>query len=91
MTATTTTASTTGAACKHLADQIKTLMAEIKANQGLIAAQSARVEVLQHAPHPDAKTIHRIQANIKALEHELEDDRNALVILEDEFRMRCGG
>jgi hypothetical protein len=90
MTVTTATASTTGAACKHLAAQIKLLKAEIKAKEGLIAAQTARLEVLQHAPHPDHKTIQRIQASIKGLEHDLEDDRSALAILEDEFRMRCG-
>jgi predicted RNase H-like nuclease (RuvC/YqgF family) len=91
MTLTTTTASTTGTACKHLAAQIKMLKAEIKAKEHLIATQTARVEVLLQAPHPDTKTIHRIQANIQGLEHDLEDDRKALEILEDEFRMRCGG
>ena len=90
MTAPATAASTTGTACKHLADQIKLLKATIKKEEDQIERDTARIQALQHKPHPDSKAIHKLQASIQDLEKKLVDDREKLAIVEDEFTMRCG-
>ena len=86
-----TTARAVTSACAELKRQIKLVKDEIKAEEALRRAQAARLEAIQHQKTPESKKIGKIQARIAAIDADLIEDRATLAILEDEFRMRCGG
>ena len=86
-----TTARAVTSACAAIKRQIKLVKDEIKAEEVLRRAQAARLEALQHQTPPDSQQIGKIKARIAALDADIVEDRGTLDILEDEFRMRCGG
>ena len=56
-----------------------------------IATKTSRLHALQHAAHPDAKAIERLQACIRRIEEELAKDREDLIGDEEDFRVKCSG
>ena len=86
-----TTARAVTSACAELKRQIKLVKDEIKAEEVLRRAQAARLEALQHQTPPDTQQIGKIQGRIAAIDAAIIEDRATLDILEDDFRMRCGG
>lgn len=86
-----TTARAVTSVCTEIKRQITLLKNEIKAEETLRRAQVARLEALQHQTPPDSTQIGKIQARIAAIDAAIIEDRATLDILEDDFRMRCGG
>jgi len=91
MTAPKTAATASGISCNHLAEQIKLTKADIKAEEAHITTKTSRLHALQHAAHPDAKAIERLQACIRRIEEELAKDREDLLGDEEDFRVKCSG
>ena len=86
-----TTARAVTSVCTEIKRQITLVKNEIKAEEALRRAQAARLEALQHQTPPDSTQIGKIQARIGAIDAAIIEDRATLDILEDDFRMRCGG
>jgi hypothetical protein len=86
-----TTARALSPVCAGIKRQITLVKNEIKAEEALRRAQAARLDALQHQTPPDSTQIGKIKERIAAIDADIIDNRAVLDILEDDFRMRCGG
>ncbi|MGO1080168.1 hypothetical protein [Inquilinus sp. CA228] len=75
--------------CSIFQRQIEATKREIERKRNRMQRIATLIAEMSSNPNPDTAAINNLQEEKKLIEIELENDGNALAVLEEEFTMHC--